>query len=172
MTMLRDDPKTYYPNTVADVLVEALRDHPDVMMEAYHYGQELFRENDGLEVHPQAYDTTGAFINCVGTDTVGSRDARKDGVIDEVWRGRARVAHHNPKDGAEKGQEAIVYAKRLQAHIQGTKIPTTTEGVEGGPRIVYTETIEEVLNIVDFAVYRIPFEIELQHDLSTDLNQT
>lgn len=168
--MLQSDPTTYYPNTVSDVLVKALRDDPAVDMQAYHYGQELFAEDDGLIIHPNAYDTTGAFINCVGTETVGSRDSRKPGLVDELWKGRARVAHHNPKDGAEKGQEALVYAKRLQAHIQGTKIPTSVEGVEGGPRFVTCANVEEVLNIVDFAVYRIPFEIELQHDLSSDIS--
>jgi len=166
---IQEDPETLYPNSVADLLVKGVRQE-FVDFETYHFGKELFRQEDGLEVHPHAYESTALFINCIGTEPLGERDSRKATTAgDELWLGRARVAHHNPRDRTEKGQEALIYAKRAQALLQGTKIPTDVPGVEGGIRLVSTGRIEEVLNIMDFAVYRFPLEIELQHDLTTDL---
>lgn len=168
--MIEQDPTSLYPNSVADALVEGLRaENPD--FEVRHYGKDLFRGSGGdLQVHTAAYQTTGCFIHALGTEPVGVRDEAGTGVVDERWRGRVRLAHHNPRDEVEQHQEGLIHTQRARAYLQGTRIPTSINGVEGGRRLLrVTSQVEQVVNVMDFAVYRFDIDIRLQHNLQNDI---
>ena len=164
--MIEQEPKTLYPNSVANVLVEGLRaENPD--FEVHHYGKVLFTESDGLSAHKACYDTTGVFINWTGLTPL---DDVRSGMVEHKWRGRVRVTHHNPREETEQHQEGGIYAQRAQSYLQGTRIPLTTDGVEGGPRLLRTGEIEQVLNVPNFVAYRFPLTVQLQHNLRHDIS--
>jgi len=162
--MIDADPSQLYPNSVAEAFVGRLRAEMSSDVDVYQFAADIF---DGagadLRVHPSAYETTGIFVNSLGP---APQDEIFPGLVEHRWRGRVRVSHHNPRNELEKHQEALVYVERVVAAVQGWKVPVTgVDGVSGGERLVKTGDREQVINNPNFAVYRIPVDAIVQHEL-------
>lgn len=161
---IQQDPKTLYPNSVADHLVEYLRGEVDARVE--HYGSELFFEEDGIHLYKGAMDGTAVFLNARSPRTLD--DHRRDLVM-QTWRGRARVTHHNPVDEVERYNEGLVYVQKCIAMLQGYKVPIDdVHGVEGGERYIDTADADELINTVSFMAYEFDFSLDVAHNLSSD----
>lgn len=163
---IQSKPDTLYPNSVASHLVDYLRGRMDAKVE--HYGSDLFFEEDGIHVHPDVMNATGVFVNARAPIT---QDARRGNVVNQRWRGRVRVTHHNPTNEVEQHHEGLVYTQRAIALLQGYRVPhENVKGVDGGPRLIDTDDAEQLINTPNFAAYEFDFSLEVAHDLEGDLS--
>lgn len=161
--MISSDPGTLYPNSVADALVGRLLAEMSADVSVEQYGKDLFQDEEGLLVHPSAYKGVGVFVNAEGPTPL---DKNRPGLVEHRWDGRLRIAHHNPRSELEQHQEALVYVERAVSAVQGWKVPVGgVDGVEGGERIVETAAREQVINVPNFAAYRVPISLNLYHKL-------
>jgi hypothetical protein len=162
---LANHPETYYPNTVAQGVIDHYDAHDDGFA-AEFWEADIIHDGQEFLASSKVIDSEIALVHVTGVENLQRKGQR---IVQQEVALRVRVATHYAGDSVTQQQEAIVLGHRAKARISGHKIPTSYGGVEGGKRLFRPGPLEQELNVANFSVYGFDLLVDLYHNLDGDL---